>query len=529
MPITSEYAIDAQKVERKISEQLYLHAPAANITVLCIALLYYFFWQPYTGPLTQIAWPALMFLAAGYRLLLWYRRKRNPAQHSAAGWIKHYTIATGFTGLAWGSIFFIPYSNHDFVLYSGLVMIAFGVTAASISILTASLTAFFSYSFPIISGFAIATYQLNDSSYFLFIIVITIYYLMLFTFAQNTNRQFLKSIRLEFQNQDLILKLQAEIEQRESLIRARTEELEKSNQAIIDTKNRLQNVITGAELGYWDWNYQTGVYEVNDRWLEMLGLSRDDINNDNSDWSDRIHPDDRENMMAAVEKSIKLQTPYIVDIRMRHKKGHWAWIQCSGSLIESTPGAHAPLRLCGTYQDISYRKTIEKELEYQAKHDYLTNLFNRTELEKRFQEEIIRARRYQHKFCTFMIDIDHFKQINDRYGHQSGDHVLKQFSAFLQDTIRTSDYVARYGGEEFVVILPETAVNEAEELAERLRAKTSELSIELNKASLSITISIGIACYPQHGKLYDKLLEASDSAMYKAKQMGRNRIHAAEL
>ncbi|MCU7939449.1 MAG: sensor domain-containing diguanylate cyclase [gamma proteobacterium symbiont of Bathyaustriella thionipta] len=256
-------------------------------------------------------------------------------------------------------------------------------------------------------------------------------------------------------------------------------------------------------------------------------MNREDINNDISDWESRIHPDDRESIVSIVEKSIKTDKPYVGDFRMQHKDGHWVWIQGSGSLIESQKLTDEPLRLCGIHQDISYRKQMEKELEFRAKHDCLTGLYNRVELEKECQEEITRARRYQHSFSIFMIDIDHFKPINDTYGHLSGDQVLKQFADFLKETVRTTDYVARYGGEEFVVILPETSLIKAEELAERLRVQTTELDVSLQQTTLKITICIGISSYPEHGKSYDKLLEAADAAMYQSKNNGRNCVRLA--
>lgn len=126
-----------------------------------------------------------------------------------------------------------------------------------------------------------------------------------------------------------------------------------------------------------------------------------------------------------------------------------------------------------------------------------------------------------------MIDIDYFKSINDNYGHLAGDQVLQQFAAFIKDTIRNTDYAARYGGEEFVIILPETSLQKAEELAERLRKLTSELTIVLEQVTLKITISIGISCYPEHAQSYEHMLEVADSAMYQAKMSGRNRISSA--
>ncbi|MCU7801511.1 MAG: GGDEF domain-containing protein, partial [gamma proteobacterium symbiont of Lucinoma myriamae] len=183
----------------------------------------------------------------------------------------------------------------------------------------------------------------------------------------------------------------------------------------------------------------------------------------------------------------------------------------------------------GIHQDISYRKQMEKELEFRARHDCLTGLFNRMELEKECQEEITRARRYQHSFSIFLVDIDYFKQINDKYGHLSGDQVLQQFAAFLQKTVRVTDYVARYGGEEFVVILPETTLKKAEELAERLRIQTTELTTSLKQTDIKITVSIGISSYPEHGESYEQILEAADTAMYQSKTGGRNSVCSAAV
>ncbi len=128
-----------------------------------------------------------------------------------------------------------------------------------------------------------------------------------------------------------------------------------------------------------------------------------------------------------------------------------------------------------------------------------------------------------------MIDIDHFKPINDTYGHQTGDTVLRSFAAVLSGSVRQTDYAARYGGEEFIVILTETHLPQAEELAERLRISIAEHSILLAEGKeLNITVSIGIASYPEHAQSREGLLKAADSAMYAAKRAGRNCVRMEE-
>ena len=519
--------IQNKRLTEKIADLLYLQAPVSNGAILGVILLYFFFLRHYSKPELQFVWPALMLLSACVRLALWYVKKTSPDRFTATQWIHSYTLATGITGLAWSSILFFPYINQDIILYSGLLMIVFGVTASAVSILSVYLPAFFIYIIPILSALIFKISQQNIPEFFLLVIATIIYSLMLFLFARNTHKHIIKSIMLEFDKTELINKLQNEIRQRESLIKARTEQLERSNKALKSSEQLLKNVINGAELGYWDHNYTTGEHTVNNRWLEMLGLTRDDIINNVSDWQTRLHPDDREYLKTVIKNTIKNKKSYSADFRMKHKDGHWVWIQGSGSVIEYDQQTHEPLRLCGTHQDISYRKKIEMELEYRAKHDALTKLYNRVELEKQFKEELIRAERYQHNLSLFMIDIDHFKRINDLYGHQSGDNILKLFAAFLLNSVRTSDYVARYGGEEFVVILPETSCSKASELAERLRLKIAQKNIEFDQTSLNITISLGISSYPEHGRNYEKLLEMADIAMYQAKNKGRNCIQIA--
>ncbi|MCP4044149.1 MAG: sensor domain-containing diguanylate cyclase [Gammaproteobacteria bacterium] len=287
---------------------------------------------------------------------------------------------------------------------------------------------------------------------------------------------------------------------------------------------QLEQVISGASLGYWDWNCQTGEHHVNDHWLDMLGLCRDDEMRNESDWSSRVHPGDSKSVMPVIQAHIESGDTYVVEFRMKHKQGHWVWIQGSGAVVEYDHD-NKPLRLCGIHQDISDRKRMEDELHYLAAHDPLTGLHNRNVLEKQLGDEIRRAIRYKHTLSVFMVDIDHFKPINDTHGHQTGDTVLRSFAKVLDSSIRQTDYAARYGGEEFVVILPETPLAKAKELAERLRSQVADhpFPIESDK-EVNLTASIGIATFPEYAQSWQDLLEVADSAMYAAKKAGRNQV-----
>jgi diguanylate cyclase (GGDEF)-like protein len=168
------------------------------------------------------------------------------------------------------------------------------------------------------------------------------------------------------------------------------------------------------------------------------------------------------------------------------------------------------------------KKQIET-LSKQAMTDSLTSLLNFNAFHKCLDKEIERAQRYKHNLCLIMADIDHFKNINDTYGHLAGDHVIRTVAQFFQDVVRTSDSVARYGGEEFAIILPEISKADAMIVAERLREKIDSMNFEHDNQPISVSLSFGIS-FMKPGNIADKieLIKKADSALYQAKKVGRN-------
>jgi diguanylate cyclase (GGDEF)-like protein len=168
-----------------------------------------------------------------------------------------------------------------------------------------------------------------------------------------------------------------------------------------------------------------------------------------------------------------------------------------------------------------------KEVSRLAITDGLTRLNNHRYLQQRLDGELERAKRFQRPLSVLMLDIDHFKRYNDRFGHLAGDILLKRLSRLLENNTRSIDILARYGGEEFCVVLPETSVAEAELVAERIRREVRETLHYHNQEDGSegkVTISIGISTFPTDGSNKTMLLAASDKALYRAKQTGRNRV-----
>jgi len=166
-------------------------------------------------------------------------------------------------------------------------------------------------------------------------------------------------------------------------------------------------------------------------------------------------------------------------------------------------------------------------LAHQATHDSLTGMLNRRAILDHLNREIERARRHGDALAVGMCDIDHFKQINDAYGHQTGDEALCGLSQILNESLRTYDAVGRLGGEEFLVVTPMKAGTDCAPLFERLCRQIGESLIPTRSGALSISVSIGVACV-EPGSKVDDMLEAADAALYRAKNEGRNRVVYAE-
>ena len=177
---------------------------------------------------------------------------------------------------------------------------------------------------------------------------------------------------------------------------------------------------------------------------------------------------------------------------------------------------------------VRYQKTLQEQqsqLEHLAREDALTGLANRRRFEERAKEECLRAQRYHHPLSVLLADLDHFKSINDTYGHAFGDAVLKDIGQTLLRHCRTSDLCARHGGEEFAILLPETELIEAYKVAERLCAAVRNLVFTQPSGIMHVTVSFGAASI-NHDRVQtlEELLEQADQALYAAKRNGRDRV-----
>jgi diguanylate cyclase (GGDEF)-like protein len=176
-------------------------------------------------------------------------------------------------------------------------------------------------------------------------------------------------------------------------------------------------------------------------------------------------------------------------------------------------------------QVVNNEHTLREKAEREARHDFLTGLPNRHAYKERMSQEIERSKRYSRDLGLLMVDVDNFKLVNDSLGHDAGDIVLQKVAALLSGSLRTMDFVARIGGEEFVVILPETNLDGAIEVANRLLSAIRENPIETTKGLLPVTVSIGISSGALNDSLDERrMMSDADQALYRAKRTGKDRV-----
>ncbi len=167
---------------------------------------------------------------------------------------------------------------------------------------------------------------------------------------------------------------------------------------------------------------------------------------------------------------------------------------------------------------------INKTLEQITNHDNLTSLYNKMYIESQIQQEFNKAKRYGNIFSVLFFDIDDFKGVNDQYGHLAGDEVLKKIAETMKNHLRQSDIIGRYGGEEFLILLPETNLESASMLAQRLRTTTESMTTQYKDTDIKVTISLGVVQFRPDIKNASQMIHEADLALYHSKKNGRNRV-----
>jgi diguanylate cyclase (GGDEF)-like protein/PAS domain S-box-containing protein len=289
--------------------------------------------------------------------------------------------------------------------------------------------------------------------------------------------------------------------------------------------------------------------ECNSAALKLFGLSKPDelIGKTPMDFAPAIQPNGRtsEEMMLRNAEMARSQGTHLFEWQSIHSGGKPLWMevrlspfqlgneslfQCIAWDITDRKKVEEALRKANeTLQaQLSEIQTLQATLRDQAIRDPLTGLYNRRYLYETMEREAARAKRDNYPISVAMIDIDHFKDFNDKYGHQTGDEMLVAIGNLLLHKIRQGDIACRYGGEEFILIMPGECEEDAGRRLSKICREFNNLRIDPNEPDRYATISIGIACYPKHGDDMNQVIKTADFALYQAKQAGRNRVQIWE-
>jgi len=300
-------------------------------------------------------------------------------------------------------------------------------------------------------------------------------------------------------------------------------EIKDAEELLAAERRRLSDILEGTNVGTWEWNVETGAVIFNERWAEIIGYSLKELEPVSIEtWKKYGHEDDLVRSGELLEKHFRKEADYYeCETRMRHKNGSWVWVLDRGRVAVWTDNGK-PLLMSGTHQDITVRKKAEEEIHHMANHDTLTNLPSLRLAKDRLMLTIEMARRGKKMAAVLFVDLDGFKAVNDTYGHDAGDAVLKEIARRLSSCVRETDTIARIGGDEFLGVLSELQAPEnAVEIAEKILQSVSE-DIFFDGIKMTVGASIGIAIYPTHGEDMESLIKQSDKAMYNIKKSGQN-------
>jgi len=307
--------------------------------------------------------------------------------------------------------------------------------------------------------------------------------------------------------------LRKEISERERI----AGEARKAERGLREVRERFESAFDNAPIGM-------ALVAMDDRWLQVndalcriTGHTEEALKG--TTLRAMTHPDDIDLDAQTLVQLKSGQIPsYQVEKRYRHAWGHHVWVLVTVSIVRDEQGA--PLYVVTQVQDISERRELERRLEYFVDHDFLTGLFNRRHFEQELAKETDRVKRYGAPGAVLVIDIDNFKDVNDTFGHRTGDDVLKGVAGLLRERMRHTDIVARIGGDEFAVLLPETSAEHAQGIADELVKALGRQTAVLADRSIHITASIGVTLF--NGLSDTEMLAYADLAMYEAKETGRN-------
>lgn len=299
--------------------------------------------------------------------------------------------------------------------------------------------------------------------------------------------------------------------------------LQKQDAALKKSEERYRLVIEGASNGLWDWDLTNDMVYISKEWSSMLGFEDQEISSYYIKWTSLIYKKDVERVHQNFNSCLAGKSQfYNGEYRIKLKNNRYIWVSSRGKVLRDAQGK--AIRIAGSHTDITEWKRAEKKLERLAYYDALTDIPLRRIFMDRLKVSIMEAKNNGLKLAVLFIDVDNFKTINDTYGHNIGDKLLKKIAAKLKSCIGNTDTLCRMGGDEFALLVPSFSnMNYLDEKAQEI-IELFHKPMYISGHKIYNTISVGIAVYPDNGDSGETILKKADIAMYKAKESGKNSL-----
>ncbi|MGR4069552.1 GGDEF domain-containing protein [Billgrantia sp. C5P2] len=301
-------------------------------------------------------------------------------------------------------------------------------------------------------------------------------------------------------------------------------ELEEARKEIARLDRTLQRIQHIARLGYWKASLQANELFWSEAIYDIFGVDPKTFTPSIRAFKAMVHPEDLESVEASMWRAQESGS-HDVEHRIVRPDGEIRWVH---ELADYMPEGDEQI-LIGTVRDITEQKRLELRLRQLSRTDELTALFNRRYFMQRLVQELARYRRYGRSTSVVLFDFDHFKRINDTHGHPAGDQALVSVGKLLRSNLRTNDIPARLGGEEFALLLPETSLEEAVGVAEKVRQLVEKQEFESEQGHrFGASITCGVSAFQGTEETVEAILHRADQNLYEGKRAGRNRVVADE-
>lgn len=487
---------------------LYKNAPLAYIVTVINGAIMAFVQSAYISiPILSIWYGALVLVTALRALAVWKYARLQPGPERARFWNNVYLIGAGLAGAAWGSASLLLFPLNSVAHQVFVAFVLAGMAAGGISVLAPRMDACVVFLLPELLPLIVRYFMLPTTLHTVMGVMTMIFLVGILISAWNFHLVIRHALNLRYDKQQL----KEEIAERQRVEEDLFQEKDRlqttlssigEGVALIDADCRIEFLNPAAEQ-LCGWNYQQALH----RPVAEVFKSVDNQN---------------QHITTALEDSLHA-TEQVRKHSVLHCKGGQKHIV--EELATPLYDRHSkPVGAVSVFRDVTEAQQKTEELAHAAAHDALTGLPNRNLLKDRARLAIARAQRKHESFALLFLDLDHFKEINDRMGHATGDALLLDVAHRLTDCVREEDTIARLGGDEFVVLLEgPTHEREVKAVADKI-LDTLRKPYQLGTRSTNISVSIGASLYPDDGRDTESLLVHADTAMYRAKQQGRDRF-----